>query len=327
MKMSLNRNMRDYMAPMEGVTNYVYRRAYHRFYYPMDAYFTPFISAKPNKRLSAKEINEISPENNKGMHVVPQILTNHAADFIQTALIFKEEYGYQEVNLNLGCPSGTVTAKGKGSGFLAEPEKLDAFLDEIFSKLDMKISVKTRIGTHYEEDWEYLLPIYEKYPIEELIIHPRIQKDYYKNTPRLDAFEQAMDRLKMPICYNGDIFTVEDYQEFTRRFPEVEAFMYGRGLVANPGLLSQIREKKTPDKTTLRSFHDQMYGEYQEILSGERNVLFRMKELWNYMAPTFTNYEKYAKKIKKAQNLRSYEEAVRSLFAEQELGNLGYRKI
>ena len=140
--------MKDYMAPMEGVTNFVYRRAYHRFYHPMDKYFTPFISAKPKKNLSFQEICEVSPERNEGMYVVPQILTCNAEDFIRTAQLLKEDYGHQEVNLNLGCPSGTVTAKGKGAGFLAEPQKLDAFLDEIFSKLDMKISIKTRIGTH-----------------------------------------------------------------------------------------------------------------------------------------------------------------------------------
>ena len=157
--------MKDYMAPMEGVTNYIYRNAYHQFYHPMDKYFTPFISAKPNKRFSDKEIREVSPENNKGMYVVPQILTNNGDDFLETARILKEDFGYKEVNLNLGCPSGTVTAKGKGAGFLGEPEKLKKFFDRIFSECEMEISVKTRIGTDYEEDWEALLNIYKSFPI------------------------------------------------------------------------------------------------------------------------------------------------------------------
>ena len=311
--------MKDYMAPMEGITNYIYRRVYHKYYHPMDKYFTPFISAKPNKRLSSKEINEISPANNEGFFLVPQILTNNSADFMQTARTFQEEYGYQEVNLNLGCPSKTVTAKGKGSGFLSEPEALDRFLDEIFSKLDMEISIKTRIGTHYEEDWEYLLRIYEKYPIKELIIHPRIQEDYYKNTPRLEAFHKAQYSLKMPLCYNGDLFTVQDYEEILREFPNADCFMFGRELIANPALVGQIRDGKSPDKKTLGSFHDEILEEYQEVLSGERNVLFRMKELWNFMAPAFTNYEKYSKKIRKAQTIVKYREAVSRLFAEQSL--------
>lgn len=311
--------MRDYMAPMEGVTNFVYRRAYHHFYHTMDKYFTPFISAKPKKKLSFQETCEVSPEKNQGMYVVPQILTCNAQDFIHTAQLLKEEYGYNEVNLNLGCPSGTVTAKGKGAGFLAEPKKLDEFLNEIFSGLDMKISIKTRIGTHYEEDWEYLLEIYKKYPIEELIIHPRIQTDMYRGLPRLNAYARAAEELDMPLCYNGNLFSVEDYKRISSRFPGTDCFMYGRGLITNPGLVNAIREGRQPGKDTLHQFHGCLYEEYQQLLSGERNVLFRMKELWSYMAAGFTNYEKYAKKIKKSQHLSEYEAAVSSLFAQQEL--------
>lgn len=311
--------MKDYMAPMEGVTNYIYRNAYHQFYHPMDKYFTPFISAKPNKRFSDKEIREVSPENNKGMYVVPQILTNNRDDFLETARILKEDFGYKEVNLNLGCPSGTVTAKGKGAGFLGEPEKLKSFFDRIFSKCEMEISVKTRIGTDYEEDWEELLKIYKSFPIKELIIHPRLLKDYYGNIPRLEAFIKAQKELSIPLCYNGDLFTKEDYEQTSSALSGTDTFMFGRGIIKKPWLLSLIRDGEKPDKKKLREFHDSLYSEYQKILSGERNVLFRMKELWSYMAPSFTNYEKYAKKIKKAQNLRSYYEAVEMLFSSQEL--------
>lgn len=311
--------MKDYMAPMEGVTNYIYRNAYHQFYHPMDKYFTPFISAKPNKRFSDKEIREVSPENNKGMYVVPQILTNNGDDFLETARILKEDFGYKEVNLNLGCPSGTVTAKGKGAGFLGEPEKLKSFFDRIFSKCEMEISVKTRIGTDYEEDWEELLKIYKSFPIKELIIHPRLLKDYYGNIPRLEAFIKAQKELPIPLCYNGDLFTKEDYEQTSSALSGTDTFMFGRGIIKKPWLLFLIRDGEKPDKKKLREFHDSLYSEYQKILSGERNVLFRMKELWSYMAPSFTNYEKYAKKIKKAQNLRSYYEAVEMLFSSQEL--------
>lgn len=311
--------MKDYMAPMEGVTNYIYRNAYHQFYHPMDKYFTPFISAKPNKRFSDKEIREVSPENNKGMYVVPQILTNNGDDFLETARILKEDFGYKEVNLNLGCPSGTVTAKGKGAGFLGEPEKLKSFFDRIFSKCEMEISVKTRIGTDYEEDWEELLKIYKSFPIKELIIHPRLLKDYYGNIPRLEAFIKAQKELPIPLCYNGDLFTKEDYEQTSSALSGTDTFMFGRGIIKKPWLLSLIRDGEKPDKKKLREFHDSLYSEYQKILSGERNVLFRMKELWSYMAPSFTNYEKYAKKIKKAQNLRSYYEAIEMLFSSQEL--------
>ena len=308
---------KDYMAPMEGITNHIYRKAYQEFYHSMDKYFTPFLAAKQNKRLSAKEIREVSPETNEGLTVIPQILGNNAEDFIQLAKILRDEYGHKEINLNLGCPSGTVTAKGKGAGFLGEPEKLDAFLDTVYSGLDMEISIKTRVGTDYEEDWEYLMDIYEKYPIKELIIHPRLLKDHYKGKPRLELFRQGKERFSMPVGYNGNLFTKEDYKNFTEQFPQTEIFMFGRGIIANPGLLDEIRDGKVPVKKKLRAFHDRIYSQYQEILSGERNVLFRMKELWNYMAPEFSNYEKPAKKIKKSQNFSDYEAAVNLLFAQE----------
>lgn len=321
--------MKNYMAPMEGVTNWVYRNAYHECFYPMDKYFTPFITAKPNKRLSSKEVREVSPETNEDLPVIPQILTNSAEDFIKTAHIFRDEYGHKEVNLNLGCPSGTVTAKGKGAGFLGEPDKLERFLDEIFEKTDMEISIKTRVGTDYEEDWERLLEIYSRYPLKELIIHPRLLKDHYKGTPRYELFARALEKTDIPLGYNGDLFSVEADREIRERFPDAESFMYGRGLIARPYLLEEIMQKakgqetqvdrKSHYKEKMWRFHDRLYQEYQEYLSGERNVLFRMKELWSYMAPGFTNYARYLKKIKKSQHFSDYEAAVMSLFGEQEI--------
>lgn len=310
--------MKSYMAPMEGITNHIYRNAYHQYFYPMDKYFTPFISAKPDKKLSKKEISEIAPETNQGLTVIPQILGNQADNVIQTAELLKN-YGHTEINLNLGCPSGTVTAKGKGAGFLADPDKMDRFLHHVFQGLDMKISVKTRIGTDDEEEWEDLLKIYNQYPLEELIVHPRVLRDYYKNTPRLEAYQTTEDFCSVPLCYNGDLFTLESYEKTASRFPKTTAFMFGRGLIRNPGLVTEIKEHKKLSKTTLRAFHDQIYRNYQELLSGDRNVLFRMKELWTYLIHSFENHEKYEKKIKKAQKSSEYESAVSRLFAEQEL--------
>ena len=282
--------MKNYLAPMEGVTNWVYRNAYHDCFYPMDKYFTPFITAKPNKRLSSKEIKEVSPETNGDLPVIPQILTNNAEDFVKTAHIFRDEYGHREVNLNLGCPS-----------------------------------IKTRVGTDYEEDWERLLEIYGRYPLKELIIHPRLLKDHYKGVPRYGLYEVAREKLKVPLGYNGDIFSVEAYQEIREKFPDADSVMYGRGLIARPYLLDAIMQKEDGEdhreeyRKKLRQFHDRLYRDYQEYLSGERNVLFRMKELWSYMAPGFTNYARYLKKIKKSQHFGDYEAAVMSLFGEQEI--------
>jgi tRNA-dihydrouridine synthase len=307
-----------YLAPLEGITGYVYRNAYYKYFGGIDKYFIPFISPNQFGHLSAREKNNIIPEHNAGMHAVPQILTNSAEDFVKTALKLKK-YGYNEVNLNLGCPSKTVVSKGRGSGFLAFPDQLDGFLDEIFTHTGMKISIKTRIGKESVEEFEKLLEIYNKYPLEELIIHPRLQQDFYKNTPNWEIFEDAVKTSRSKICYNGDIFSIQDYKRFTEIFPEVDCLMLGRGILSNPGLVGTIQRGNLLDKSTLEAFHNQIYHDYQEILSGDKNVLFKMKELWFYMAPVFIESEKYAKKIKKAEKLSVYESIVNSLFDEREL--------
>lgn len=310
--------MKFYFAPMEGVTGYVYRNAHAAFFNNVDKYFTPFIAANQHGKLSSRELNDILPEHNKGYTVVPQILTNNAEDFIRTMVQLKE-FGYDEINLNLGCPSGTVVAKGKGSGFLAKKEELDQFLEAVFGEAVTKISIKTRIGRDEPEEFEELMQIYNKYPLEELIIHPRVQKDYYRNTPNMEVFRVALAESKNPVCYNGDIFTAQGYEKFKVMCPDVERVMLGRGLIASPGLITEITTGETVDKVVLKAFHDKMYEGYQEIMSGGRNVLFKMKENWFYMMHIFSNAEKYAKKIRKAQRLQDYEAAVNSLFEEQEI--------
>ena len=303
--------MQFYLAPMEGLTGYVYRNAYHKYFPAADRYFTPFIT---NKKMSSRERNDILPEHNEGMTVIPQILTNQAEDFLSLTKELRE-YGYDTVNLNLGCPSKTVVTKGRGAGFLDRPDELDKFLDEIFSKCDMKISIKTRLGMDDPEEFEDLLTIYNKYPLEELIVHARVQKDYYKNTPRLETFGEAVEQAKSPVCYNGDIVTADDCTRLQEMFPTLDCIMTGRGTLKNPALAREIRGGAPASKEEIRRFHDMMYNEYCEDLSGDRNILFRMKELWSYLAPMFTNNKKYAKKIKKAEKCVVYENTVRELFS------------
>lgn len=310
--------MEFYFAPMEGITGHVYRRAHHKFFAGIDKYFIPFISPNQFGHLSSKEKNNLLPENNQGMRAVPQILTNSSEDFIKTAKKLCE-YGYTEVNLNLGCPSRTVVTKGRGSGFLAFPDKLERFLDEIFEAADMAISIKTRIGRDSPKEFERLLQIYAKFPVSELIIHPRLQTDFYKNTPDWEVFGNAYLNRPCQVCYNGDIFTAREYERFSHAFPETEQVMLGRGLLTDPGLVERITAHKALDKPTLLAFHNQIYGEYQDILFGEKTILFKMKELWSYMTSIFSDYAPYAKRIKKAEKLASYERAVKDLFEEQEI--------
>ena len=268
--------------------------------------------------LSAREKKDILPEHNTGMRTVPQILTNRADDFLRTAEKLKD-FGYEEVNLNLGCPSKTVVTKGRGAGFLADPAGLDRFLGEIFEKSPVRISLKTRLGMEDASEFMALMKIYNKYPAEELIIHPRVQKDFYKNTPDLQAFACAADISRIPVCYNGDIFSVEDYERFTERFPGTDRVMTGRGVLKDPSLARKLRGGRGADKEELRRFHDILYAGYCEEMSGDRTILYKMKELWTYLAPLFSDSKKYAKKIKKAEKCIVYEQIIEDFFAETEV--------
>ncbi len=310
--------MKYYLAPMEGITGYIYRNAYEKFFNNIDKYFTPFIVPNNSRSLKTKELRDILPENNEGLNIVPQILTNDSEGFI-TLTKKLQQLGYNEVNLNLGCPAGTVVSKFKGSGFLAKREELDRFLDEIYKMDDMKISIKTRIGKDSPEEFYELIKIYNKYPLEELIIHPRTRQDFYGGTPNLEVFKDALSLSTNPICYNGDIFTVEDHNRLVETFPEVDKIMIGRGLLANPGLMNEIKNNVSLDKKILKDFHDEILNNYIEVFNEERNAMFRMKELWGYMIYMFSDNKQYAKKIKKAQKLIDYNEAVSSLFKEQQI--------
>lgn len=310
--------MKYYLAPMEGITGYIYRNCYEKYFHNIDKYFTPFIVTNKGTSLKSRDLRDVLPENNKVINLVPQILTNDSEGFFNTSRKLKE-LGYNEVNLNLGCPAGTVVSKNRGSGFLAKREELDIFLNEIFKIDDMKISIKTRVGKDSPEEFYELIKIYNKYPLEELIIHPRIQKDFYGNKPNFQVFKDALALSTNPVCYNGDIFAVNDLNKLMKAFPEVNTVMLGRGVLANPGLLNEIKSNTFVDKKVLKEFHDEIFNEYIEIFNEEKNAIFRMKELWGYMIYLFSDNKKYAKKIKKAQNLRDYNEAVSSLINEQEI--------
>ncbi|MFZ5351836.1 MAG: tRNA dihydrouridine synthase [Bacillota bacterium] len=310
--------MKYYFAPMEGLTGYVYRNAHNCFFNNIDKYFSPFIVANQSESFKNRELRDILPENNQGLVVIPQLLTNNAEDFINTSKKLKC-MGYDEINLNLGCPSGTVVSKGRGAGFLSRKKELDCFLYNIFSRSLTKISIKTRIGKDQPEEYYDLMEIFNKYPVHELIIHPRTQRDFYKNKPNIKVFKEALSMSKNTICYNGDIFTVKDYKELTESFPNVEALMLGRGLLANPALASGIKNNTKLEKSLLKGFHDKILSDYKALLYGERNVLFKMKAVWFYMISVFSNNTRYAKRIKKSERLHDYEEAVSSLFREQEI--------
>lgn len=317
--------MKYYLAPMEGITTYIYRNAYHRFFGGFDKYFTPFIASR---KMNQRELNEVLPEHNEGINLVPQILTNRADEFLQISEKITE-YGYKTVNLNLGCPSGTVTARKRGAGFLSVPDELDRFLYEIYDKSPLKISIKTRIGIESVDEWEQILTIYKKYPIEELIIHPRLQKELYRFTPHKEAYAAVAKALggNIPLCYNGDITSPKSYAELKNAVSETNCIMIGRGVLKNPALISELRElesiksdsTKLFTKENIRAFHDEIFAGYAANMSGDTPTLFKMKDLWTYLNESFTESDKYLKKIRKANNFSEYKIAVGNLFRECEL--------
>lgn len=309
-----------YLAPMEEVTGYVYRNVYHAMFGDMDRYFTPFIAPTKKKILKTRERKEVAPENNQGMNVVPQILTNDTEQFLDTCNMLIGQ-GYHEVNLNLGCPAATVVSKKKGSGFLDNIGRLDQFFETVFEEIaalpeerKCRVSVKTRIGMELPEEFEDIMEVYNRYPFSEIIIHPRLQKDYYQNHPNLDVFGEALKQSAHPVCYNGDIFTKEDYDTFCGRFPTVERVMLGRGVVTNPGLVREIRTGQTITTTELKEYHDRLYAGYREAMGSEKDALFKMKEVWSYLGKMFPESERELKKVRKANRPEEYQEAVRRVF-------------
>ncbi|MCD8299801.1 MAG: tRNA-dihydrouridine synthase [Clostridiales bacterium] len=316
--------MKFYFAPLEGINGYIYRNAQADYFPKADKYFSPFLSPGLKKRLTPKDLRDVSPENNKGINLVPQIMAKDAIVFVETAKEL-EALGYKEVNLNLGCPSKTVVTKGRGAGLLADPEKLDRLLSDIFEGLvgtGINISLKTRIGMSDPEEFVRILGIYDRYPAGELIIHPRLQEDYYGNHPNMEMFSYALEHTSLPVVYNGDIFTAELYRKFHHEYPQVDAVMMGRGVLVNPALFGEVRDESGEyclEKDILKAFHDRILADYSQVLYGEKVILFKMKELMTYMVHSFENSEKYAKRIRKAQTVADYTAAVDRLFAECEL--------
>lgn len=318
--------MKFYLAPMEGITGYIYRQAYNSCFKPMDRYFTPFLAPKHKSGFSSKELNDILPEHNQGMEVIPQILTSDPEDFLDTAVKLKE-YGYTEVNLNLGCPSGTVAAKGKGAGFLKDTEKLARFLGEVSEGMErenLHFSIKTRVGVESEEEFQTLLGLYNQCLLTELIIHPRVLKDFYKYNVRMNAFKEGFEKSRHSVCYNGDVFRRKDYDRLIKEYPDLDKIMMGRGIMMNPFLMEEIADgtsQEVSGKMTaarkadrLEKFHRLLCDGYAHVMSGDRPVLFKMKELWGFLIHSCPEEEKLMKKIRKAQHLAEYERVVSELF-------------
>jgi len=301
------------LAPMEGIT-YAACRLLHAELFPGAArYYAPFIAPDSAGRFKAGNLRDVLPENNAGLPLVPQLLVNAAAPFLAVAAELGD-LGYEEVNLNLGCPSGTVVAKHKGAGLLSDPAALDAVLSDIFERCPLRVSVKTRLGLHSASEFPALLAVYRKYPLARLIVHARDRDGMYKSRPDQEAFAAAL-ACPFPVEYNGNIFTPGDLAALKTRFPALEAVMLGRGAVANPALFREILGGAPLSAGELREFHDRLCDAYLAGGLAPNYTVSRMKELWFYQRCLFPGGERAVKAILKARTLPDYRAAVSALFA------------
>lgn len=297
------------MAPLEGITGSQFRNIYHNHFPGFDRFYTPFFG---NTGFNTREICDIGPEANRDMPVIPQILSNHAEDFLQIAQRMKD-YGYTSVNLNLGCPSGTVTSKGRGSGFLKDPKALDAFFSEISDKSPLPFSVKTRIGFEDESLWPEILAVYNRYPVTELIIHPRLKTDMYRPGLRMETFAYAYRNASMPLIYNGDVNTVEDYRRIVEEYPDIQAVMIGRGILRNPGLIGEILGQAPATDRQIEDWLRDLAGQNLAAYT-ETPTLYKLKEIWTYLQERYPGHRKELKQLFKAKKLYEYENAAAAIF-------------
>ena len=305
-----------YAAPMEGFTDRVWRQTHQKWFGAQgaaDRYYAPFISPPENRVLIKKKMAELAPAASPGAPVIPQLL---AKDGELAAWMIGQlrALGYTEVNLNLGCPAGTVTAKGKGSGMLRDPAKVDAFLEGVFSRAEGPVSVKTRLGVEKPEEFAAILEIYNRYPISELTIHPRVMRQQYRGEADREAFAKALPTCKMPVCYNGDLTTVEQLRTLEADFPAVQSLMVGRGIIADPALFRQALGGPAATKEELRGYLDDLYHGYTALFGSAGCAISRMKGHWFYLIHRFDGSERLEKQLRKLREPWEYETVVNQIF-------------
>ncbi|WP_367770613.1 tRNA-dihydrouridine synthase family protein [Flavobacterium sp. WC2421] len=306
-------------SPLQGFTDFRFRNAQNKIFGGIDTYYAPYIRLNGKLVIKSSYQRDLLPENNSELEVIPQIITNDADEFLFVSK-YVQELGYKELNWNLGCPYPMVTKCGMGSGLISNTEKIEQILHKVQNESDIIVSMKMRLGYDTTEEILDVLPILEKYAVKNVAIHARLGKQLYKGGVHLDAFQTCVDQSKVKLYYNGDITSVTKFHEMQERFPSIDHWMIGRGLIADPFLPSMIKNNTTEypkNKMELFSeFHETLYQGYSESLSGSTHILLKMHHLWEYFSVIFSNPHKVHKKIKKAKSIRNYEAAVKEVIKE-----------
>jgi len=308
-----------YLAPLRGLTDYIYRNTYSRHFDGFDAAVSPFIPTVSSARFTKTHLKDVLPENNAAMPIIPQIIGNNPDDFIPLAERLCD-LGYESVNWNLGCPFPMVAKKQRGSGLLPYPEKIQAFLDKTIPAISNHLSIKARLGRKKTDEILGLLKIFNQYPLDEVIIHPRTGKQMYDGEPNLEMFEKCLKVSGHPMVYNGDINKLDTFKLFSQRFETVSRWMIGRGVLANPFLPAIIKNGKddTGNKVALfKQFYDDLFDQYRQEFQGPGHLLDRMKGFWTYFSRSFKNSRKIQKKIHRTQKLDRYLKIVNRFFEEE----------
>ncbi len=307
---------------MRGITTMHYRKAFVHHFQGLDIEMAPFIPTVSAGKINPKLLKDVLPENNSGLPLIPQVIGNKADDFVQMSIAL-HDLGYHEINWNLGCPHKPIRKKRRGSGLIPYPDTVDAILDQVCDRSPGRISVKVRLGISDKSELMKLIPVLNKYPLSEVIIHPRTAEQMYDGTVDLDAFEDAFQAMERPVCYNGDINDLAFFQSLQNRFPTIERFMLGRGLLANPFLCEIIKSGNPKPENAIdriAAFHDELVSSYETLLHGGHPVLGKMKEFWTYQATHLSNGRKMFKKLKKTQHLATYKAIVSEFLADAQWG-------
>ena len=303
-------------SPLQGYTDFRFRNAFHHYFGGIDTYYAPYIRFHKKLEIKNSYKRDLDPENNTVPELIPQVMTNDADEFLFTAK-YVQELGYKELNWNLGCPYSMATKCGLGAGLIGDPEKINQILDRVHSESDIVVSMKMRMGLLNPEEILEVFPVLEKYPIKNIAIHARIGKQLYKGGVNLDAFQKCVETSKQKLYYNGDITSVAVFKEMQKRFPTIDHWMIGRGLIGDPFLPNMIKNNTTeyPENRIelLSQFHDDLFNQYDEALSGSSHTVSKMRNFWEYYSLAFSNPHKAFKKIKKAKNIIAYKVAVKEI--------------
>jgi tRNA-dihydrouridine synthase len=308
-------------SPLQGFTDFRFRNAFHKYFGGIDTFYAPYIRMNGKMVIKSSYKRDLELKNNDTLEVIPQIMTNSDDEFL-FVVKYIQELGYKELNWNLGCPYPMVTKQGMGSGLICNPEKIDHILDRVHSETDITVSMKMRMGYDTPEEIQEVFPILDKYPLKNIAIHARIGKQVYKGGVDLDSFQKCIDNTKHKIYYNGDITSVASFRKLQERFPSIDHWMLGRGLIADPFLPQMIKDNTIvyPENSMkiFREFHDTIFQQYDEFLSGPTPIRMKMLGFWEYFSQSFSNPQKVYKKIKKAHSLKNYQVAVSEIMANKQ---------